>query len=77
MITLKRLNGANIVVNAELIECLESHGAETVIILATGNRYVVAESVEEVTDKAMAYRKKINSEQKVVNPIRGYERSNP
>lgn len=77
MITLKRLNGAELVLNAELIETLEPRGGETVVCLATGNKYVVAESAEEISRRVIEYRAKVNSSGKVVNPIRGFERENP
>lgn len=76
MITLHKLNGTPIVLNAELIECLEP-GPETVVALATGNRYLVRESAEEISAKVVEYRKKVNAESKVVNPIKGYNREHP
>ncbi|OGR88647.1 MAG: hypothetical protein A3J74_05425 [Elusimicrobia bacterium RIFCSPHIGHO2_02_FULL_57_9] len=74
MITLHKLNGTPIVINAELIESLEI-GQETVVALATGNRFLVRESAEEITQKVVEYRKKINSEAKAINPIQGFERT--
>lgn len=59
MIQLHRLNGVEVVVNAELIESIESHGIETVINLATGNRLVVREGVTEVVQKSIEYRKTV------------------
>jgi len=50
MITLHKLNGAEIVVNAELIETLEP-GPQTVVHLATGNKVLVAEKADEVVSK--------------------------
>ena len=73
MIQLHKLNGAAIVINAELIESLEP-GQETVVSLATGNRFLVRESADEVTEKVLEYRRRVNSAGKVVNPISGYER---
>lgn len=73
MIEVHKLNGHAIVVNAELIECLEGD-KETVISLATGNRYVVRESTSEITRLVVEYRGKIASHGKVVNPIHGFER---
>ncbi len=73
MIRLTRLNGSPITVNAELIESIEGE-ADTVLSLATGNRYVVKESVEEVVSKVVEYRKKVNAERPVTNPIQGFER---
>ena len=45
MITLRKLNGSQIVVNAELIENMEP-GRETVVALTNGNRYIVMESAD-------------------------------
>lgn len=76
MITLHRLNGSAIVINAELIESLET-GQETVVALATGNRFLVKESAEQVCELVIEYRKKVNSSGKVINPIQGFERKDP
>jgi len=76
LIKLHKLNGSPIVLNAELIEALEP-GAETSVVLATGNRYLVRESAEEITAQVVEYRKKVASEGKVVNPIKGYIREQP
>lgn len=73
MIKVHKLNGSEVVINAELIECLEP-GPETVVSLATGNRFLVRETADEVTAKILEYRRQINSDKKVVNPIAGYER---
>ena len=73
MIALHRLNGGEIIVNAELIETLEGD-KETVVSLATGNRILVRETADEITEKVLEYRRKVNSREKVVNPIAGFER---
>ena len=59
MIRLTRLNGKVFVVNAELIEIMEET-PDTVVTLNNGNRFVVSESVDEVIDRIVKYRKKIN-----------------
>lgn len=75
MVNLHKLNGTEIVLNAELIESLESGGGqETVVALATGNRFLVRETADEVTRKVLEYRAKVNAGAKVVNPIQGYIR---
>ena len=74
MISVTKLNGREITINAELIESLEAT-PDTVVNLATGNRLVVRNSVEDIVAKVMEYRKKINSERKVINPIEGFKRS--
>ncbi|MFI5345094.1 MAG: flagellar FlbD family protein [Elusimicrobiota bacterium] len=73
MISLHRLNGQEIVVNAELIETLEP-GPQTVVHLATGNKVLVVEKADEIVSKVVEYRKAVNSSGKAVNPISGYER---
>ena len=73
MIALTRLNGSPISINAELIEAVEQT-PDTVITLATGNRYVVRETVDEVAAKVVEYRRKVNAERPVPNPIQGFER---
>lgn len=75
MIALTRLNGHPFTINAELIEALESASDQTVVQLATNNRYVVRESVDEIVGKVIEYRRKVNSEGKVPNPIKGFERA--
>ncbi len=73
MISLHRINGMEVVVNAELIETLEP-GPQTVIHLATGNKLVVRETADEVAAKVMEYRRAVAASGKPVNPIAGYER---
>lgn len=73
MIKLHRLNGAEIALNAELIESLES-GQETVVNLATGNRFLVKEGTDEIIQKVLEYRRQVTVPGKAVNPIYGYQR---
>ena len=73
MITLHKLTGGELVVNAELIETLEP-GPQTVIHLATGNKILVRESADEIVAKVVQYRKAVGASGKPVNPIAGYER---
>lgn len=75
MIKLTRLNGSPLTVNAELIETIEAC-PDTVLALATGNRVVVKEPVDAVVALVIEYRKKVNSERPVPNPIQGFERKN-
>ncbi len=76
MIQLTRLNGGPFVVNAELIETIEAC-PDTVLSLATGNRLLVRESVDEVVAKAIEYRKRVDGDRPIRNPIQGFERENP
>ena len=56
MITVTRLNGSSMVMNAELIELIEST-PDTLISLTTGNKFNVLEPVDEVVRRVMDYRR--------------------
>jgi flagellar protein FlbD len=58
VIWVTRLNGSEIVVNADLIEVVEST-PDTVLTLVDGKKYVVHESAEEVVNRIRAYRASI------------------
>lgn len=73
MIKLEKLNGAVVVVNAELIESVEA-APDTVLNLATGNRFIVKNSVEDVIAKVVDYKKQVYAERKCVNPLEGFEK---
>lgn len=73
MIKLEKLNGSMVVVNAELIESVEA-APDTVLNLATGNRFLVRNSVDEVIAKVVEYKRKVYSERRCVNPLEGFER---
>ncbi len=57
MIKVTRLNGQEIVVNADLIEYLEA-SPDTIIALTNGKKIMVKESVDEVIEKVIEYRRK-------------------
>ncbi len=58
MIWLTRLNGDRFVLNADHIETIESN-PDTTILLTNGDKYIVAESVEEVIDRVIEYKRRI------------------
>jgi flagellar protein FlbD len=58
MITLTRLSGSVFLLNADLIERVDST-PDTVITLVDGKKYVVAESIGQVMDAVLAYRGEI------------------
>lgn len=58
MIKVSRLDGSELVVNAELIELIE-RTPDTVISLINGKKLVVREPLEEVVARAIAYRRQI------------------
>ena len=54
MIAVTRLNGTALALNPSLIERIE-HTPDTVLSLTTGNKYVVAESMDEVIERIRAF----------------------
>lgn len=59
MISVTRLNGKMFVINSELIEFMEST-PDTVITLITGKKIIVTETIDEIIEKTVKYRKKVN-----------------
>ena len=59
MIAVTRLDGEEIVINAELIESIESV-PETVIVLVTKKRLMVREPVDEIVRRVLAYRRAVH-----------------
>jgi flagellar protein FlbD len=58
VIYVTRLDGSQLVVNADLIETVE-HTADTVITLLDGKKLVVKTPVEDVVDQVIGYRQAI------------------
>jgi flagellar protein FlbD len=59
MITVTRLNDREIVINSELIESIEKT-PDTSITMTTGKKILVKETVDDVVEKAVAYKLRIN-----------------
>lgn len=60
MIEVTRLKGKKITINAELIEVVEET-PDTVITLTNGKKFVVSESVKEITEMVIDYKRKIHT----------------
>lgn len=58
MIKITRFNDSTVVVNAELIEFVEAT-PDTVITLSNGKKLLVKESVQDVVDLVLDYRKRV------------------
>lgn len=58
MILLRRLNGTEFGINADLIERIEIT-PDTVVSLVDGTKYVVADTVDEVVERIIAFRARI------------------
>ena len=64
MIALTKLNGTNVIVNAELIKMIE-HTPDTLVTLTTGDHLMVKEDVDEVVERAVEYARRIRGFQVV------------
>ena len=58
MISLTRLSGQPIMVNADLIEAIEST-PDTVVTLTSGNKLIVRERLEEIQARIVEFKRKI------------------
>jgi flagellar protein FlbD len=58
VIELTRLDGAPVVVNADVIAWLEST-PDTVVCLLNGDKLLVQETTRELVDRAVAYRRRV------------------
>jgi flagellar protein FlbD len=58
MIALRRLNNEPIMVNPDLIESLEST-PDTVITLTNGNKLLVRDTMDEVREKIVEFKRQI------------------
>jgi flagellar protein FlbD len=58
MIFLTRFDGTEVVVNSDLIVTVEKT-PDTVVTLTTGDRIMVKEPIEEVVERAAAYRHRV------------------
>ena len=57
MVPITRLNGTVLVVNAEMIEFLEAT-PDTIITLTDGRKVIAKESVEDVIEKVVEYKRR-------------------
>jgi flagellar protein FlbD len=66
MITVKKINGEEIIVNCDLIETIEfSHHA--VLSLTTGAKIIVDETKDEIIRKVIQYKRSIYSRSEVIS----------
>ncbi len=66
MIKVTRLDNSNLVINANMIESVETT-PDTVVNLLTGKKIVVKESVEEIIDRMVDYLRRTGL-QRIVTP---------
>ncbi|MDR1000678.1 MAG: flagellar FlbD family protein [Clostridiales bacterium] len=56
MIEITKLNGQKVTINSELIESMEET-PDTTITLTNGDKFIARESIEELTSKALSYKR--------------------
>lgn len=59
MVILTKLNNQMFTVNSDLIETLEET-PDTVVVMTTGNKYVVKETPQEIIDKIVQFKRRIH-----------------
>ena len=60
MIALRRLNNEVMMVNPDLIETLEAT-PDTVVTLTSGNKLIVRDSMDEVREKIIEFKRRIHA----------------
>jgi len=58
MISLTKLNDKQLIINCELIECIEST-PDTTITLTTGRKVIAKESVDDIIERVIAYKRRL------------------
>jgi len=76
MIQLTRLDGKELVVNADHVLIVEAT-PDTVIVLTTGDHLMVREPVEEVVEKVAAWRRRCQGGPERRGEVRQFPRSVP
>lgn len=61
MVILTKLNNQLFTINSDLIETMEET-PDTVIVMTTGNKFVVKETQQEVIEKIISYKQMIHLE---------------
>jgi flagellar protein FlbD len=75
VISVTRLNGTEVIVNADLIETVEASPPDTVITLVDGKKYVVHDTSDEVVERIRLFRAAIIrqvDEPRIAAPARLY-----
>jgi len=61
MIHVTKLNGKDMVLNCEIIQTVEAN-PDTTIMMMTGLKVIVLESVDDIIDKTVAYKREIRKQ---------------
>lgn len=60
MIEITKLNNAQLVINSELIESVEET-PDTTVTMINGKKYIVRETVDEIINKAVEYKRRFKA----------------
>jgi flagellar protein FlbD len=59
MIKLTRLNGQEMIINADLIELIEAR-PDTIVTMNTGEKYIVREAVDDIIARISRYKQSLS-----------------
>jgi flagellar protein FlbD len=76
MITLRRLNGQEFILNADLIETLEAT-PDTLVTLSNGKKIIVKNTLEEIVRNTVKYRQLCNSAIQIIKRDGSNDTFNP
>ncbi len=76
MIALRRLNGQEFILNADLIETLEAT-PDTMVTLSNGRKIIVKNGLEEIMQKTIKYRQLCNTAVQIVKRDGSNDTFNP
>lgn len=60
MIAITKLNDKELLINCDLIECIEAT-PDTTITMTTGRKIIAKESIDDIIDKVIEYKRKIHN----------------
>ena len=60
MINITRLNDKELIINSDLIECIEAT-PDTTITMTTGKKVIAKESIDELIDRIVTFKRKVNN----------------
>lgn len=66
MVSVKRLNGQEFVINCDLIETMEST-PDTVITLTNGKKYMVQDKLKDIIKKIILYKQMCNQNINIIS----------
>ncbi|MDR2899103.1 MAG: flagellar FlbD family protein [Clostridiales bacterium] len=59
MISITKLNDKELIINCDLIECIEAN-PDTTITMTTGRKIIAKESIDDIIEKILTFKHKIH-----------------